>query len=254
MQKNTVLIVEPRIIDYLPNVINECHCQLGDNWNYVFYCGKSTIQYWTNKLGNFIELRPLDVDNFPNPNEYNDFFKTRGLWTSLTGGFVLTIQADTWITNTKPYDIDFFINLNKSYIGGNMMYPWFELNREHMHFEYFNFNGGLSLRNRLDMIKIIDTFPPEPTAPSNSQKHETDPEDVYFTIGCYKLGLKLGVDEASSHFAMHTIIKDAFFGIHQSNEITRSYINAKYPLLKYANPVLKLDKIYDEGFDLSKLQ
>jgi hypothetical protein len=39
-----------------------------------------------------------------------------------------------------------------------------------------------------------------------------DAEDVYFTIGCYKLALPVGDDEQCSHFSVHNYLKDGFFG------------------------------------------
>ena len=41
----------------------------------------------------------------------------------------------------------------------------------------------------------------------------------YFTIGCYRLELPLGDDEASSHFAVHSFYKEAYFGIHRRVEL-----------------------------------
>ena len=64
----------------------------------------------------------------------------------------------TYILNVSPYTIDYFMNMNKSYIGGNMESEWKELIRENIYPKYINFNGGLSLRKRLDMIEIINTF------------------------------------------------------------------------------------------------
>ena len=217
MVKNTVFLVEPRILERLPEVIHEFHVYLKD-WNYVFYCGKGTAEYWKEKVGSYVELRELDVTNFSTPEEYSLFMEQAALWKSLEGEFVLTIQADTWIMNIEPYTIDFFLKLNKSYIGGNQSYIWNDLRREKLNPPFHNFNGGLSLRKRLDMIRIIETFPPK-----------FEGEDVYFTIGCYRLGLPVGDDEASSHFAVHSIPKTHFFGIHKPNQgVKFTYMNL-YP-------------------------
>jgi hypothetical protein len=138
------------------------------------------------------------------------------------------------IMSIEPYNINYFVNLNKSYIGGNMNFKWNELHREGIEFKNYNFNGGLSLRKREDMIKVIENFPPIlfNDATIYSSNVETDPEDVYFTIGCYKLGLSIGDDEESSHFAIHKIIKNGFFGFHQpENSIKNTIINV-YPELK----------------------
>ena len=208
---------------------------LSNNWNYVFYCGKDTKKYWQNILDDYVELRELEINSFP-PSKYSYFFKQKKLWESLYGDFVLTIQADTWIMNIKPYDIEYFINLNKSYIGGNMNFKWNELIRENLNFEYYNFNGGMSLRKRLDMIKVIETYQPMLFSDNEgySKSINTYPEDVYFTIGCYKLSMPIGNDYESSHFALHKIYKDCLFGIHQPNNIKNNILTL-YPNLLNVN-------------------
>lgn len=238
--KNTILLIEPRITDDIIFILNNTYKKLGnDNWAYVFYCGKNSKSYWENRLPNFIELRELNVCDFKNTENYSDFCKKKDLWESLYGDFVLTIQVDTWIMNKNPFDIDFFMKLNKSFIGGNMTYEWDELKRDSIHPNIRNFNGGLSLRKRKDMINIINSFPP---LKSNSNKicFESDAEDVYFVCGCYKLGYAVGDDELSSHFSLHTIYKKNYFGIHQPNEIVRKKLNETAPFLKYMNRHLHL--------------
>jgi hypothetical protein len=235
-EKNTVLLIEPRIIDSIPSIIERYHKHLID-WNFVFYCGKNKKQYWKSVLNDYVEIRELDVDNFNTPSKYSFFMKQKNLWETLYGEYVLTIQTDTMIMNIHPYTIDYFIKLNKSYIGGNMNFQWGELSRENIKFESYNFNGGLSLRKKLDMIKVIETFPPVlfHDRVIYSSNIETDPEDVYFTIGCYKLGMSIGDDEASSHFAVHKIFKDCFFGLHQPSLNLKDKLIQSYPELKESN-------------------
>lgn len=256
VSKNTVLLVEPRIFDNIPSIIEEYYKHLGDVWNYVFYCGKDKKDYWTHLLGDYVELRELEVDNFPEPRLYNDFMKGKGLWESLYGNFVLSIQTDTWIVGTPPYTIDYFLSLNKSYIGGTSNYVWNELRRENLEFEYRNFNGGLSLRKRKDMIRVIDNFPPLPTCGEHvvSNSLETDAEDCYFTIGCHKLGLPIGNDEKTSHFAVHDIYKESFFGIHKpmanvADKLSRyhSHLCDKNIHLQLKNPKLTVFYRYSDS-------
>jgi hypothetical protein len=136
------------------------------------------------------------------------------IYGQVYGDFVLVFTANSFILNEEPFTIDYFMSLNKSYIGGNQFYKWNELFRENINFHYYNFQGGLSLRKREDMIKIIDTFGSEKTVKncSNSLTLQTDAEDVYFTIGCYKLNLPIGDDEICKHFSVHTELIDGFFG------------------------------------------
>lgn len=221
---NSVLLVEPRNTEYCFILLKRCIEVLGtDNWDFVFYCGNHSSEYYNNllnskypELKNRIKLIKLPVSNFNTCHEYSDFMKSRKLWESLTGTFVLTIQIDAWVISEGKYTIDYFINKNKSFIGGNMSYPWNELHREKIYRPFLNFNGGMSLRKREDMINIIDTFPPEKTL-QGSQKINTDAEDVYFVLGCYKLGLTLGDTQDDSCFCIHTIQKPEAFGVHQSS-------------------------------------
>ena len=216
--KNTALIVEPRDIDCVVSLIEDYRQKLGESWIIVFYCGKGLKQKWTqlllpiNNVISDIEVRELDVNNL-SPYEYSDLFKSKTLWNSLYGKFVLTFQLDAYILNKLPYNIDYFIKMDKSYIGGNTCYVWNESKRENIHFPIHNGNGGLSLRKRNDMIKIIDHFGSEKNI-LESTKIQTDTEDVYFVHGCYKLNLPLGNDEPCQHFAIHSIYKEPYFGIH----------------------------------------
>lgn len=46
MAKNTMLIVEPRKIPGLANIINKFREKIGQDWVCVFYCGKDLKSYW----------------------------------------------------------------------------------------------------------------------------------------------------------------------------------------------------------------
>ena len=209
----TALIVEPRNIDYISILINDYKEKLHKNVIFIFYCGKGLKQKWNEILEDVI-IRELDVENFNTANEYSDFMKQKTLWENLYGEYVLTFQLDTYIKNEKPYDINYFIRLNQSYIGGNMNYNWNELLRENIIFNYLSFNGGLSLRKKNDMIKIIENFTPEKTC-IGSKRINTDAEDVYFVLGCIKLNMKISNNIQSYFFSNHSIYTKDFFGIHK---------------------------------------
>jgi hypothetical protein len=229
--KNTVLFVEPRNTSHVFVTLDNAYNILKDNWNYVFYCGKSVYDEWKNIIPHYVELRQLDSDNWIN-GEYTNFLKDRGLWMSLTGEFILTIQLDVWLFNDYPYTIDYFINQDRSYIGGNMRYSWNEFTSLGITTQINNFNGGLSLRKRQDMIKIIDYF-----NHINEPLYNNLAEDVYFTAGCYKLRLKTGDEEETMQFAVHCIYYDKCFGLHNiwDNETQTKILN-KYPYLLDLNP------------------
>jgi hypothetical protein len=69
------------------------------------------------------------------------------------------------------------------------------------------------------MIKIIENFP----------DINNYAEDVYFTIGSYKLNLPLGDDEFCASFCNHSYITDKCFGIHNSSYIDKKKLLNMYP-------------------------
>jgi FkbM family methyltransferase len=234
-QPNTAVIVEPRFLKHLPFVINDFYKKLGQGWKVVFYCGEGLKNIWLDLINNEdIEIRELK-NNCYKYNEYCDFIKSKELWENLYGDYVLVFTANSTIINKPPYTIDYYMSLNKSYIGGNQCYLWNEMKRENIYPQSCNFQGGLSLRKRLDMIKIIDTFGSQKTLENcgESKSLLTDAEDVYFAIGCYKLGLPVGDDVISSHFSVHNYLKDGFFG---ANCLEPGY---------YLNLIQKYDNICD---------
>ena len=242
--KNTVLLVEPRNLPDLEKVLAEYQRLLGfEKWHYVFYCGMNSITYWRDKVHPETELRALATDNFSKSCYYSDFMKQKWLWEFLRGEFVLTIQADTWPLNREPYTIEYFMSFQKSFIGGNMaeVYAWPQLAREKWHLEYLNFNGGLSLRKRRDMIRVIETFPPKPTSETDmNQELESDAEDVYFVIGCHRLGLPVSDDYATFPFAIYLVFThDAqAFGIHRPHKNIWPFIQDRFKEAVGINPYL----------------
>ena len=246
---NTALIVEPRFDVSLIYLINDTYLTLNPHFrnskvdfNLVFYCGKNLGHLWRNFLHRDIIIRELPISNFT-LQSYNDYFKSLELWESLAGDFVLSFQMDTIIINQAPLNIDYFMSMNKSFIGGNMMYRWTELEREGLNVNFQNFNGGLSLRKRKDMIRVIKEFGTKPTI-ENSPELASDREDVYFVIGCYKLGLPVGDTRECGFFCVHTILCDAFFGVHQAPLVYKDIMVGIHP--KCANN----PKIFDTKYHL----
>jgi hypothetical protein len=230
----------------LETILAEYQRILGfEKWHYVFYCGIDSIPYWREKgVHPSTELRALSVDNLPKASNYSDFMKQKWLWESLRGEFVLTIQADTWPLDCgEPYTIEHYISLQKSYIGGNIPeeYAWPQLARDNWRSEFRNFNGGLSLRKRRDMIRVIEAFPPLPTAENeHNQIFEADAEDVYFVIGCHRLGLAVSDDAATFQFSINmSFPEDArAFGIHKPWWTIWPFVKDRYPDVLKKNPYL----------------
>ena len=121
-----------------------------------------------------------------------------------------------------------------------MCYKWCQLE---FRTPFSNFNGGLSLRKRIDMLRIIEAFPPTQTAmdpPDDIAKENLPPmeamaEDVYFVLGCYKLNLDLGdTDEECNKFALHTIFYPYAFGTHKPSWYVKQELIKLYPEIQTA--------------------
>jgi hypothetical protein len=252
---NTAVIIEPRQLPKVLDVITNFRSVLSTSeWHIVFYCGVNNKSYWEEYINtqpntyptlSNIEIRELEYENLT-PIQYNDMLKRKDFWESLQGEYILIFQLDTWLNPTSQYTINDFITRQYSYIGGNQPYVWDEfIVLDKLKIPYHqngSFNGGLSLRKRQDMIKIIEEIPPLPTPPwyeirkifeSLNYLEIPDPigapteprildvvkimaEDTYFTIGCYILNLNIKEDELTREFACHKIYIKNPFGYHLS--------------------------------------
>jgi len=231
--KNTALIVEPRNLERLPLIIKHFQDTLGPDWNLVFYCGVGLKEHWSQHLKN-VDIRELQVSNL-NAETYSDLFKNIDFWESFSGEWILTFQTDAWIVNNPPFTIDYFIQRNKSYIGGNMDFLWDYMPNMLENPIIGHYNGGLSLRKKSDMTRILNDFPPMITIEyPNAKRFEESPEDVYFTVGCYKLNLPIGSNEEDSHFAIHKIFHSSFFGVHRPRDEIKPLLLSKHPNMTIA--------------------
>lgn len=119
--------------------------------------------------------------------EYNQLLTSKAFWNNITEEHVLIIQHDSALLRKG---LDEFAQYD--YIGA----PW--------KFEPYVGNGGLSMRKKSAMLKILDEVP----------YNGTDNEDIYFTWGCRKLGLNLAPYEVAEKFSCETIFKLGTIGYH----------------------------------------
>jgi hypothetical protein len=147
-------------------------------------------------------------------------------WNLLSGEKILIYQEDTIIFKSN---IDDFIKWD--YIGA----PWSTTQNDNMSGVG---NGGLSLRTKSIMVKIIKSIGINSTTYNSftisyiqSTKSTCPPEDVYFTKNMEDLNIGLLADrEAALEFSTETICnKDSFgghcFWINDSTWIKRIYDN-----------------------------
>ena len=119
-------------------------------------------------------------------NEYNQLLTSRSFWDGLTEK-VLIFQHDAGLLKERIEEF-----LEWEYVGA----PW--------SFQHDGGNGGLSLRSRDAMIKVIENVPYDGTMN----------EDIYFCHGLKELGLNLAPREVCEKFSVESVFKMGTLGWH----------------------------------------
>jgi len=76
------------------------------------------------------------------------------------------------------------------------------------------------------MISVINNCGTEKTV-ENSANFLTDHEDVYFTIGCYRLNYPVGDNKECQHFSVNRILVDKWFGLHKPPPLVMEQLEEK---------------------------
>lgn len=123
-------------------------------------------------------------------NDYNKLMTSRHLWESIPFDKVLIFQQDSDLL--RPGVEEF---LEWDYIGA----PW--------QFQQHGGNGGLSLRSKEMMLRIIDGKPYEGPGVDGY-------EDVYFSNNMERFGGKLAPREICKKFSVESIFELGTLGYH----------------------------------------
>jgi GR25 family glycosyltransferase involved in LPS biosynthesis len=201
------VLVEFRCLPHVEFLIRNCIDKLGKDWSQTIVCGNLNYDYMlniVNTINRDIKVIKLEYDNLTQL-QYSDMLMTAQFWKLCIGEKILIYQEDTCIFK---YNIDDFLEWD--YIGAP-----FDENFNHQ-------NGGLSLRTKSIMIKIIehpyllDTINCEHgTFWMNYNNHDKLPEDIFFTrsMDVYKLG-KLSPCFNAKLFSCENNFNCDSFGMH----------------------------------------
>jgi hypothetical protein len=162
-----------------------------------------------NKISPQIKIIKTDFDNL-NQNTYSQMLSSSYFWDFFVGEKILIYQEDSIIFKNN---IDDFLHWD--YIGA----PWPEHQNDNKNGVG---NGGISLRSKSIMKKIIETISIKDTVYNLSTiDYSTKcnlniyPEDVYFTKNIEDLNIGLLADRNSaSMFSTETILNNNSFGGH----------------------------------------
>ncbi|KAL8947851.1 MAG: hypothetical protein Q9222_005909 [Ikaeria aurantiellina] len=203
-------IVESRPLANLVPIVLAFSAVLGPRWPIrIFHTSENAaLLYRSLYIQRMIDHGQLDLQllppnvNFTTHEPVSAFFVTPWLWERLAPAtHIFMFQADSMLCANSQYKVEDFLEYD--FIGAPFTTG-----------EGFNYNGGLSIRNREKMLDIAQRYTREPMSRY---------EDTWFVERLRQLPLKpngepganLPSMDVASQFSVETIWKDRPFGFHQ---------------------------------------
>lgn len=169
----SAVFCDNRFDDQFVQIVLNFMINLDQTWQFELYVGKDTMELWTtNKyLKPYIKtekivLKDLGIYYKESPIEY---YSNIEFWQSVNHEKILTFHADSVLCSGSYFKIEDFLEYD--YIGA----PW-RKNGGPEQYDGRVGNGGLSLRSKSFMIKLLTQYP------QNEVKHKKTrnlPEDYY---------------------------------------------------------------------------
>lgn len=198
----TAVLVEFRVLPHIEFIIRNTILKLGPSWSFTIVCGQYNqlfIHKICSSISDQIKIINTPIKNMT-PKEYSLFLTSNTFWNLFDTEKILIYQEDSCIFNTN---VDRFLKWD--YIGA----PFEERSNS-----FSVGNGGLSIRSRSIMLKVIAARPSleERIMTYNNKR----PEDVYFCRNMinYKIGSVADWDEAFC-FSTENFLNVNSFGGHQ---------------------------------------
>lgn len=206
------VLIEYRQLPHLEFLIRNCIHKLGQNWSHTIVCGNVNYDFMCDmvkRINRNIHVIKTDYDNLM-PSEYSLFLSSTEFWNLFYGEKILIYQEDTCIFKSN---IDEFLEWD--YIGA----PFLKKQNDTPNLVG---NGGLSLRSKSTMLKVIDTINIFETEYNSSTKQymtnsrsTVPPEDVYFSKNIQEKGLGKVADwDTAYKFSSESIVNENSFGGH----------------------------------------
>ncbi|MEM0354268.1 MAG: DUF5672 family protein [Thermoplasmata archaeon] len=192
-----VVLIEFRKFPNIEFTLRNAIIKLGNSWNYTVVCGKNNkhmVECITQSISSAIRIISYECRNVT-IDMYNLLLTSKDFWNKFVGEKILIIQDDACIFRNN---IDEFLEYD--YIGA----PWNPNRRVN---ELNVGNGGLSLRSKNVMLKVIDKVKFDPSKDVY--------EDMYFSK--YIINLKIGKIapfDIAKKFSVQDVKYDKPFGGH----------------------------------------
>jgi len=197
------VIVEPRQHNDLITILKDYMYFLNipstnPSWKLQIFHGSNNEKWLKDKLSrwNHVTYTNLGVNNLTVP-QYSKLLKSSDFWNQIDGEHVLIFQTDSLMLR---HGIEKFMDYD--YIGA----PW-KVSKEHT---LVVGNGGLSLRKKSAMLRVIRDFPDD----------TSHPEDLYFCKHLLESGANLPPKNIACAFSVETIYHESPLGVHKPVKIS----------------------------------
>jgi hypothetical protein len=227
----TAIIIEPRKHNALEFVLNNFWDNLDERWTFVILHGLNNEDFVKNIVKKSVNARRTQLVNMGVSNlsvsQYSELFYNPLLYDYIPTETFLVFQTDAIIlkeNRNKVYDF-----MRYDYVGAPWPHDWNLLGKMSVG------NGGLSLRKKSKMIKLLKL--------KNKIKHTHSmygkyiAEDQFFN-GYYFPNeyVSKPTFEQAQNFSIEAVYSDAPFGVHKLwmglNKETLSKLIKRYPDIK----------------------
>jgi len=230
LDKEAVLI-EFRNFPHVEFLLRNCILKLGNAWSYTVVCGSNNYEMVKAMCPPNVKILKMAYDNLT-PSQYNQLLTTVFFWNLFVGEKILLYQEDSIIFRSN---IDDFLAYD--FVGAP--FPKSQDDTPNA-----VGNGGLSLRSRSKMLRVIQTISVKNTkfnASTLKYMKRNDltvpPEDIYFSKNMQELHLGRVADyETAGLFSTESIYNRSSFGGHKfwiSNRDWRRQMKDAFPCLPY---------------------
>lgn len=194
------VIIEPRRHPHLSYVIRNVMHFLGPSWGLCIVHGTENRPFVEEIIEGWGEVLLLDCGAADLPGHtYSDYKASPSFWWQLPSETILTFETDSIL---RRRGIDEFLEYD--YIGAPWV--WALINRDAA--EGPVGNGGLSLRKRSAMLRIL--------AEHGSERVPDTPEDQFFSRWLYRDGYHLPSLQTAGRFSTETLFEPHSLGLHKA--------------------------------------
>lgn len=194
---HAAVIVETRAIFNLPNIILRHMAMLGSEWRLYIFHGKDNRHLFNN-----LDARKINLQHNLNRHSYSGLLSTHWFWMQIPHEKILVFQQDSMLLRRG---IEQFMEWD--WVGAP---SW-----------WGGYNGGLSLRSRSKILKVIQ------------ECHYTgESEDMYFHRNIGRVGGRIAPPHVADQFACEAYFRLGTLGCHGIHNFhgqsKRRLINTQY--------------------------